>query len=417
MTHVMNYIKIFILIETILLCLISYVKNPDIFSPAKFYLLFSIFFYLAIYFENVEIETLICYFFLIQAIAFCVFLEKKRSKIISPVIIKLSSIVLIIWLASIPSILIMLYFIYDAGGLFEYLLILSLRVEVWKGQGFLIMILNMLPVFNLIYFGHLISHSDTNIKHKIFFGFHFIVFFIIGLLTASRSYVGISILGMVFLWAYIIRKPSIKYLLTVSIFLIFFAGFMGALRNEYGSSISFDSLMKNIENSKFENAQMAYGTSPLEIIFTSPEKPLLWGATYLTLFTNIIPRVLWPNKPDTGGVIFTKEYTDDQTGLSYVATGAITEAILNFGISFGFVFGIIFIFTLFLSGSFLYNKYFCKNNLKKQIDLLFIISFYYFIISISKFSYGEFTDIFQTLIFFNLLPLFIIKIATKYIKK
>lgn len=368
----MDYIKIFIFIETLLIIFIAVKSNPDIFSPVKFYLIFSIFFYLNIYVKDVNIETLACYFFIIQIIGLCAFIEKKlATKIIIYQDYNLF-IGKVVWILTIPPLFIMWYYIYDAGGLFEYLGILALRVQAWSGHGPLTMVINWLPTLNLVYFSSLLLSKKTGFLNILSYSLHFILFIIIGLLTASRSYIGISILGMAVVWAYLIGIPKIRNLVLISISLIAFAGYMGAVRNNYGEGMTFDSLAMSLTESKFESTQMSYGIDPLEVIFTAPEKAPLLGVTYLTLFTNVIPRSFWINKPDTGGLIFTKEYTDDQSGLSYFATGAITEAVMNFGKLPGLAFGIIEILFIFITGSLAYNKYYYRTSKNKKSLSIFL---------------------------------------------
>lgn len=406
----MLYLKLFILTETLLIFGLSWVRNSDPFSPVKFYLVFSIFFYSAIYFQDVRLETLLCYFVLIQAIAVCVFLEKRLIRQVIFVGEKdAASINRMVWLLTVPPVVAMLYYVYDAGGFSQYLGVLARRVEAWKGQGAMTVLLNTLPVLNLVYFGSVVSTRKTNRKQLVLYGLHFMIFVTIGLLTASRSYIGISVLGMCVVWAYLVRVPRLWHLFLVSLILVLFAGFMGAVRNNYQEGMTVDSVRQMLGNAKFETAQMAYGVSPLEVIFESPERVHMWGGTYLTLITNMVPRAIWPEKPDTAGVIFTREYTPDQTGLSYFATGAVTEAIMNFGKTFGVLFGLIFNFQFFILGSILYNKHICGDGRSdRRVGLLFVVGFYYVVLSISKFSYGEFTDVFQTLVFFNLAPLALI---------
>lgn len=410
----MDFIKIFIFIETLAIICIAVKSNPDIFSPVKFYLIFSIFFYLNIYFQDVSIETIGCYFLIIQAIGLCALLEKK---LLSSIIVDNDSnkvIGKIIWILSLPPLFIIGYYIYDAGGFFEYLGILALRVQVWSGHGPLTMIINWLPTLNLVYFGSFLLNKKKSFFDILTYGLHFILFLIIGLLTASRSYIGISILGMAVVWAYLIGIPKIRSLILVGVSLVVFAGYMGAVRNNYGEGMTFDSLGKSLTESNFESAQMSYGIDPLEVIFATSEKAPLLGGTYLTLFTNIIPRSIWANKPDTGGLIFTKEYTDDQSGLSYFATGAITEAVMNFGKLLGVAFGSIQILVFFITGSLVYNKYYClASKNKKSLSVFFIIGFYYLILSFSKVSYGEFTDVFQALLLFNIFPLVLIRLGLR----
>jgi len=409
----MIYVKLFLLVETLLIFGLALRRNPDPFSPVKFYLVFTGFFNLSIYFSEVMPETLFCYFALIQFIAVCVFVEKKCVlKTISVSAETCAVINQAVWVLTIPPVAVMLYYLYDAGSLSAYLGVLSKRVELWRGEGVLTVLLNMLPVLNLVYFGSVAATRKTNRKNLYLYALHFILFFIVGLLTASRSYIGVSILGMCVVWAHLVRIPRLRYLFAVSVLLLLFVGFTGAIRNYYNVGMTFDSVMKVVEKAKFETAQMGYGVSPLEVIFKSPERVHLGGATYLTLITNVVPRYFWPEKPDTGGIIFTREYTEDQSGLSYYATGAVTEAVLNFGKKIGVPVGLILNFMLLISGCLFYNRTFCEDcKCDRNTGLLLVVVYYYAILSLSKFSYGEFTDIFQTLIFFNLVPLLLIRFA------
>ena len=404
-----------LLAATVIIALLAAVKNRDLFSPVKIYLVFSTFFYVALYFEDVQIETIVSYAFLIQSIAFCLLLERKRgifSIAVSPV--NSARLHKIIWLLSLPSMATMVYFVYDAGGFLPYLLSLAARVETWKGQGHFIVLLNILPTLNLVYFVAIIKDDNTKFTQRIFYGLHFIIFVVVGLLTASRSYIAIPLLGMCVMWAYLLRPPKLRYVLSLAVFLIAFASIYGAVRNNNGEELISD-FLENKASDRFENAQMGYGVSPLEIVFSSPEKVILGGLSYLTIFTNFIPRSIWPDKPDTAGIIFTKLYTDDQTGLSYIATGAIAEGVLNFGKTFGPPFGVLINFLVLLCGCVFYNRVISKSTSSGvQVDITLIVAYFYIILAFARFSYGEFTDIFQSLIFFNLLPLYFIKLLLRF---
>ena len=413
---IMLEIKLLILLEIVAIALLSLRRNSDLFSPTKIYLLFSTFFYSAIFINDVLIETLICYFFLIQMIAICLFIEKKCNK--SAIVltnINFNRLYKIIWIGSLPGIATMIYFLFEAGGLQQYLLSLALRVETWKGQGYFVVFMNTIATLNLMYFACIIKDNNNNLSKKIFYSLHFILFLFVGLLTASRSYVAVSLLGMCVMWTYLVRPPKVWYVLLLAGFLIIFASIVGAVRNNnYGGEFAEGLLDDDFGKSKFENAQMAYGIMPLEIIFSSLEEVRLNGLSYLTIFTNFIPRSVWPEKPDTGGIIFTKLYTEDQTGLSYIATGAITEGILNFGKPVGAIVGIIINFFVLLFGCNFYNHIICSSRARKFTSPFFIVANFYIILACARFSYGEFTDIFQSLMLFNLMPLGLVSFALRF---
>ena len=65
--------------------------------------------------------------------------------------------------------------------------------------------------------------------------------------------------------------------------------------------------------------------------------PLYWGQTYLSGLTNLIPRVIWPDKPLGAGpeirnLIYPGSYVLGAEGNSSITTGFLTEARMNFGL-------------------------------------------------------------------------------------
>ena len=61
--------------------------------------------------------------------------------------------------------------------------------------------------------------------------------------------------------------------------------------------------------------------------------------TLLSLVTNAVPRDWWPDKPDSGGIYFTKVYTGDAwEGASNLTPTFLGEGVINFGWIFGILF-------------------------------------------------------------------------------
>lgn len=407
----MIYLKAALFFEIIAIAGFSLARNPDPFSPSKFYLLFSVFFSLAIYFQEVRMETLLCYFVLIQLVGICVFMERTGGTSKAAISdTKFRDLLITIWILTIPPLLVILFNIYEAGGILSYLGSLYRRVEMWRGRGIMTMLLNFLPALNLLYFGAVLAARKTNSFARIaLYSVHFLLFLTVGLMSGSRSYIGVSILGMCLVWGYSVGFPRIRNLVVVAVILVMFAGVMGAVRNSYREGMSLDSVVKMFSSAELESAQMAYGVSPLEVIFSAPERLHLLGATYLTLFTNVIPRSIWKGKPDTGAIIFTREYTPDRSGLSYFATGSVTEAILNFGKPAGVFIGLAINAAFLFSGVFFYNTYAVGRDSAAGVRGIFGISLYFFIVlAVSKISYGEFTDVLQTMFLFQIFPLVLV---------
>ena len=108
---------------------------------------------------------------------------------------------------------------------------------------------------------------------------------------------------------------------------------------------------------------MFAGLFPLERVLEAENISKKWGATYVTVITNFIPRSIWPEKPPPGGVVFTNEYASgfyDQ--YSHFATGLIPEAIINFGHVGGIIFGFVKLLVILTFMSAIHLNYFFKKQ-------------------------------------------------------
>jgi hypothetical protein len=407
----MVFFKACLLLEILFLFWAAFVRNKDLFSPAKVYLVFSTFFFAAVFATEVMWETFACYFLLIQSIALCLVLEQRRGAgAVMPQEFDRAFFYKVIWCASVPAVATMAYFVYEAGGILQHLLSLALRVESWRGKGYLLVMLNTMPTLCLLYFAVLVSDRQRTRKALLLFALYFLVFFCVGLLTASRSYIATPILGMCMVWSYLVRAPKLAYVAAIGSVLVILVITIGVVRNNgYGGEAGEGFFDDNTGRNNLAHSQMAYGIMPLEIIFTADEKKPLLGATYLTLVSNFIPRNLWPTKPDTGGIIFTRAYTDDQSGLSYMATGAVTEGVMNFGKGLGVAFGVFANLFALIAGTVLYNRGISAPlQERRPANIIAVVVYFYTVLTFARFSYGEFTDIFQTLLFYNILPLMLV---------
>lgn len=400
---------------TILIGVLAWKRNRDPFSPVKIYLAYSVFFYLGIYIDSVRWETFLCYAALIFSIGLCLAFEPQLTERSQSVEYpKLPRLYRLIWLFSIPGILVKIYFIYEAGGLFDYVANLAFRVRDWAGRGHFVIWFNILPALSLIYFCGIIADRNRSWRSITAYGAHFIIFLVVGLITGSRSYIAITLLGMVVMYSYLVKPVRLRWIVATVFLLVILAGVIGAARNNFGNIENGELLESVTSLEEFETTQIRYGIIPLEIIFESSEKTGLFGTTYVSLFTNFIPRSIFPNKPDTGGIAFTKIYTDDQWGgLSNLATGAVTEAILNFGKPLGIAIGIALNAATLVLGCLIYRRFmYRKSSAGKHVTVFHVAAYFYIIISFARFSFAEFTDIFQSMIFYALIPYGLLKLAS-----
>ena len=99
-----------------------------------------------------------------------------------------------------------------------------------------------------------------------------------------------------------------------------------------------------------------YGLLPLEIVLGS-DIDLKYGSTFFAALTSVIPRPLWPEKPDIASRTMTIEYFGDMWGgKSNINPGLIAESIMNFGHVGGIVVGLLLVLTSLLVTVRLYRK-------------------------------------------------------------
>ncbi|GGK60681.1 hypothetical protein GCM10007963_30930 [Lutibacter litoralis] len=149
----------------------------------------------------------------------------------------------------------------------------------------------------------------------------------------------------------------------------------------------------SINFSKFSNFQ--YGLQPLEKTIDQTNLfELEYGLTYLTAVTNLIPRKIWPNKPESGGVIITKKHFGDPFGgFSNYTTGLIPEAIINFGILGGVLIAplILGVLIMFLLNYQKKLKYLMVRNSSFKKNILILGVYPFLLIGINSYTYAEFT--------------------------
>ncbi|MEZ7911449.1 MAG: hypothetical protein QMB55_06450 [Propionivibrio sp.] len=408
--------KLLLTMVVVVLAIASFLKNRDFFSPVKFYLLYSVFFYFGIFVDDVLEITLAVYVFLIGCIAIALVLEPRAT---SFGVVgrnhrwwKYSA----IWALSLPGIVTKVTFVVIAGGFIEYVNSLAYRVVDWQGKGYIVIWFYIIPALNLVYFCYLITDSGRSRLKMILYCFHFLLFVAIGVLTASRSYIAMTLVGMIVCYSYLSRRVRVLTLIAVAASVVLMVGFLGAVRNLYGG-LDSDSLYEAAGNSELEVTHFRYGTIPLEIVFSQPDREPKLGVTYLSLLTNYIPRALYPEKLDTGGIVFTREYAGDQWGgLSNLATGTVTEAVVNFGKEFGVIVGLLLNLVFFLAGVFLYRNLLSRMRSDltgRGLSPEWMVGYYYTIIAFARLSFSEFTDVFQTLIFFCVLPIALVTPVSK----
>lgn len=394
-------------IPFIFLSFLSYITSKDIFSPSKIYLvIFFVFFGEAIFsIDKSSYFYFICFILLIFSLVLMV-LEKNGLRISFVNLKKEDKLdinkgeVLTIWLLTMVPVSAQILFINEMGGLVSYIAGIGARVSLWKGFGIYLLLIKLINIINLIYFIKVVSRKVTSFD-KLFYLANFSIFVCLSLLSGSRSMLLWNLVFMTIYYHYIIKPISLPKALSMFFLVVLTAMVMGVIRDGYSidDSGSFSSGV-SVEEKLINPANFTYGTKPIHLLLELNElNELSHGKTYLTVFTNLIPRSVFPNKPDPGGVVFTRDILNDPfEGNSYYSTGIVGEAFINFGYELGiiFVFFQLFIIYFFMS---LYVK---KLNASVKPEKLELFGVYPFILfGLPAYLYAEFTTNTLSIFFFK----------------
>lgn len=301
-----------------------------------------------------------------------------------------------LWLLSLPSIVSQAYMFLSFGGLEGYANIVSFRVMEFSGYGPLLATISAFGPINLIYFTLIVSRKERDKFDIIMFTFHLLFFLMFGLASSSRGALLVNFVLMLIVYHYMFKPVSFMRITVIGLSLLAIASILAIARGGY--RVEEGQLLTGFDLNEQENTHSSfttYGLEPLNLVLASDIEKLYFGQTYLTLFTNFIPRSIWPEKPDTGGVILTVQYTlDSYLGLSNLSTGIIPEAVINFGPYFGVVAGFVF-YVLLLR--YLLNRYFAmSDDMYSPVTVTIIgkyVRYAYLLWYGAAFLVGEFTSI------------------------
>ena len=382
----------------------SIATNRDIFSPAKFYFLTLFIFFGDIFFSSYNYDIYATYLCLIALGLNIVLLENfltKRNYFRNERIQysitsrKLDRITTILWLISLFPIMAQIWIINYFGGVEGYVNIISIRVLEFRGLGPVTILIKMMAVINVFYFGVGLIAQKKRPSWWLFFIFHLIIVILIGLLSGSRGGLLNNFVIMAVLYHYLKRPFSIKVAVLLASSLLFIALVLGVARGGYKLTeegwqtglTDFTQLFEHRHETK-------YGLTPLKFVYSSPPENLQYGLTFITAVTNFVPRKLWPDKPDTGGVVLTKTYLGEETSITTnYSARIITESIIHFGQSGGILFGFISLFSMLVLVVYIYSKIISK--VKKAVSPLVLIQLVLYILfmrGITSLAFSEVTN-------------------------
>jgi hypothetical protein len=321
------------------------VTNSDLFSPAKFYLLSFMIFYFGALTNDAKYQLWLLVLLVLMAGMVAVVVEALSPvPRVSRLALKVRReadpphFLMWIWSLSLPGVLAEAFLIHNFGGLQGYINMIGTRVVEFRGFGWATTLTATLMAFNLAYFAVGLTRRRTALWWSAYWA-HFAILLVTGFLSGSRSAVLNIFVMQLFCYHYLRKNVRLPQAVTIAVILLVCAMILGVVRN--GIKFEGDTLVTGLQqrDSVVELSTIHYGEAPLQILLDADHLQLVYGMTFLSLVTNAIPRDWWPDKPDSGGIVFTKIYTADAwNGLSNLAPTYLGEGIMNFGWALGIAF-------------------------------------------------------------------------------
>ena len=330
---------------------LCFTSNRDIFSPGKFYHA-----YLVVFFADVFLSEHSGYVYaiysgfvlsgmlisLIEAYA----LSRCHPPLTCPESLGSlpSRFIGVLWILSVLPVLLQLYLIHITGGFASLARVVTYRVVEWQGLGHLLLPIRLMGPLNLVYFTVGIVYAKRHSGPWWFlYGLHLLLSIISALLLGGRGGALMRVVSLMLVYNYLRRPIKFRYAVVAGTTLLIIACFLGTVRNNLTRVKGVDDLMR-LRGKTLNRMAFSYGTIPLDLVFSQEFADYQYGKTFLTVVTHYVPRGIWQQKPDSGGVVLTK-FRDRQhyRGLGNLSPGVVTESILNFGYPLGVLLGFVFL--------------------------------------------------------------------------
>ena len=377
----------------LLLCAVAlcFSCNRDIFSPGKFY-----HGALTVYFADVFLSEQSGYVYgvylgfilagMFLSVAEAYTFAKHRRAFLggTPSRMVPARFVVVLWGLSFVPVLAQGYLIHRTGGLSSLAMTIAHRVVERRGLGPLVMFIKLIAPINLIYFTVGLAYRKRRPNlWWLLYGLHSVVFVVTGLLLGGRGFVLGQALFMMVIYNYLRKPVKFRYALVAGVVLLTIAAFLGTVRNNLTRLESLDGL-GDMQGETLNLKMFSYGTNPLNVVLSREFTDYQYGKTFLTPVTNLIPRKIWPEKFESGGVVLTRFWKGrSYTGLTHMSTGLVTEGILNFGYPLGTVAGFVILFLVMLMTLRWYARLRWHLNRQGGVRLAFLVCIYAYIVQIA----------------------------------
>lgn len=414
--------SIFVCSLLFLTALFALLTNRDIFSPGKFYLISFVLFYAGALDlpEDYDLWLLVLLVLLIGIATIVLEANGTPAPAIHRVsrfdaaMVKERNVAFWIWLASLPAVAAQIYIVHFFNGIEGYINMIGNRVIELRGLGWAKTLAATIIVLNLIYFAVGLTRRRSWPWWGLW-GMHLLIVLFIGALSGSRSSILTVFALQVFVYHYLRRPVKIAYALPVGVALVILAMIIGVVR--HGVKLEDSSLSTGVVSydQVLQQSVFYYGVQPLHILLSAENLHLANGSTLLSVLTNAVPRNWWPEKPDTGGVFFTKQYTGDAwEGASNLTPTFLGEGVINFGWLGGLVFFLVMNLVLMYCVVSSYKTMLAKSRAKPDVSIAIdLVIYVFFMWAAVALMAGEVTNTVQNLVFTQLLPALVLKIMLK----
>jgi hypothetical protein len=344
--------------------ILAYWLNRDLVSPVKLYLLTLLICFFDIFVTPYRLEICCIYLGLLTIPLILSFYESSACGMYAGLVRKHSrspshrgsgtKAVVLLWTLTIIPIASMTYLVVHFGGLADYLSQLPSRHLAFQGlNSFSELAINLISLLTVLYFGiGIVEKRRTGFW--LLYLLHFTIAFTILSMSGSRRSLLMPFIMILALSHYFRSVISVRRASLWLVSVLALTSILGVLRIGQRGAASFERNLSDVEQESI-TAHFKYGLVPLEVIFNVNVLNLRYGSTFLAAATNVIPRPMWPGKPDSAGLAITQDYLGNRwLGASNLNAGFIVESIMNFG----FVIGIVFSFVgLVAAMAFITSRY------------------------------------------------------------
>src|ERR1700733_218983 len=264
--------------------------------------------------------------------------------------------------------------------------------------------------FNLAYFAVGLTRSHSRLWWA-GYGVHFLILLVLSLLSGSRSGVLSIFVMQLFCYHYLKGRVNLRLVVPIAVALLACAMVLEIVRN--GVKVEDGAVTTGLEQRDqtvgFTTFQL--GVQPLQILLAAGDLQLAHGMTLVSLVTNVVPRDWWPDKPESGGVFFTRVYTGDAWGgTSRLTPTFLGEGVINFGWALGILFFVATYSALLYYLVIYYRRTVVRVRASSESAVAIELALYVCVMwSVVALMTGEVTNVLLSLVLTRIVPIALLK--------